>query len=74
MKWVDDDQAVTITTVGFKTSTQDGMQVSGQFTLRVTHKLDESKLAELLARYGLPGVFSVMGENGLVENGTHSHI
>jgi len=36
MRWVDDNQAVTVTTVGFKTSTQDGTAVCGQFTRRVT--------------------------------------
>jgi len=69
MRWVDDNQAVTVTTVGFKTSTQDGTAVCGQFTLRVTHKLDERGLMELLARYGLSTVFSVVGENNQLVNG-----
>ncbi len=71
MKWVNDNQAVIVTTVAFKTDTADpdGVQVSGHFVLRVAHRLDESKLPELLARYGLATVFSAVGENSLLGNG-----
>jgi hypothetical protein len=60
-----------VTTVTFRTCTQDGSHVSGQFVLRVVHKLDECGLAELLAKYGLASVFRAMDENSLVgvENG-----
>ncbi len=68
-RYIEDGQAKTVTTVVFQTCTQDGCQVSGQFILRVTHKLDESKLAELLARYGLATVFEAVNGNSLVTNG-----
>ncbi len=66
MKWCADKQAVIITTVAFKTCLEDGTAVQGQFTLRVTHRLDESGLNELLARHGLATVFQAVSENSLV--------